>query len=87
MFWTEWDVGDQYAKSSIVRANMDGTNLRRILYQDVFWPNSLVVDYVTQRIFYVDAKTGLIESSDFGEFLFLTYPTPFFQSSLPLKSN
>ena len=67
MFWTEWDVGDHYTKSSIARANMDGTNVRRILYQDVFWPNSLAVDFITDRIFFVDGKIGLIESSDLGE--------------------
>jgi hypothetical protein len=75
MFWTEWDTGEKFTKSSIARANMDGTDVMRIIYQDIYWPNSLAVDYITERLFFVDAKRGLIESSNLGEFycLLLVY--------------
>ncbi|CAB3997892.1 inositol 1,4,5-trisphosphate receptor-like [Paramuricea clavata] len=64
MFWTEWDTGEKFTKSSIARAHMDGTDVMRIIYQDIYWPNSLAVDYIPERLFFADAKRGLIESSD-----------------------
>ena len=49
---------------------MDGTDMKRILYKDIYWPNALVVDYITKRIFFADAKDGLISSTTFGNLQF-----------------
>ncbi|XP_028407153.1 low-density lipoprotein receptor-related protein 4-like [Dendronephthya gigantea] len=65
MFWTEWDLEGDDTTSSITRANMDGTDVQRIRYRDIYWPNALTVDYLKLKIYFVDAKTGLIELSDF----------------------
>lgn len=47
---------------------MDGSDVKRIIYpNDIYWPNALAVDYATQRLFYADAKTWIIGSTDFGE--------------------
>lgn len=67
MFWTEWDVEEAYTKSSITRANMDGTDVQRIRYENIYWPNALTVDYIKNKLYYVDAKKGLIEYSDLGK--------------------
>ena len=69
IFWTEWDEGENYTKSSIARANMDGTDMKRILYKDIYWPNALTVDYVIQRIFFADAKDGIIWSTTFSRLI------------------
>lgn len=67
LFWTEWDLGLNHTKSSISRANMDGTGVQRIVHLDVAWPNGLVIDYATDRIFWIDAKLDAIDSTNLGK--------------------
>ena len=69
LFWSEWDTNDNYAKSSISRSYMDGTNTIRLIYQDIYWPNALTVDHVLKLLFYADAKKGEIGLTDLGMFL------------------
>ena len=71
LFWTEWDVGLNHTKSSITRANMDGTDFKRIVHRNVAWPNGLVIDYTADMIFWIDARLGVIESSDLGKVIFI----------------
>lgn len=52
---------------------MDGTDMKRILYKDIYWPNALTVDYVIQRVFFVDAKDGIIWSTTFSKLNFLHF--------------
>jgi sugar lactone lactonase YvrE len=60
MFWTDWGT-----EPRIVRANMDGTDRRSIVTKRLGWPNGLTIDYIAQRIIWVDARTEMIESVDF----------------------
>lgn len=56
MFWTDWGNN-----SHIGVAFMDGTQ-PKVLIDDVQWPNGITLDWPNGRIYWVDAKTGTIES-------------------------
>lgn len=60
MYWTDW--GKQ---PKIERAGMDGSHRSAIVTTDVLWPNGLTIDFVTKRLFWVDAKLHLISSADY----------------------
>lgn len=44
---------------------MDGSNRKSIVTESIFWPNGLTLDYTTSRVYWVDAKHHVIESSHF----------------------
>ncbi|KAJ8320243.1 hypothetical protein KUTeg_001830 [Tegillarca granosa] len=54
-FYTDWGE-----PSHVSRANMDGTDNRKIISQDIAWPNALTIDYVTEKIFWADASLDYI---------------------------
>lgn len=57
MYWTDW------GKSPLIaRSGMDGSLPQKFITQDIHWPNGIHVDYLGQRIYWVDAKIQLIES-------------------------
>lgn len=59
MFWTDWAAEDP----SINRANLDGTSNRTLFGKDkVEWPNGITVDYISNRIYWVDARRDYIGS-------------------------
>ncbi|KAL1426766.1 hypothetical protein MTO96_017995 [Rhipicephalus appendiculatus] len=60
MFWTDW--GKQ---PKIERAGMDGSHRSAIVTTDILWPNGLTIDFLTKRLFWVDAKLHLISSADY----------------------
>lgn len=61
MFWTDWSAENP----SINRANLDGTNNMTLCGKDkVEWPNGITVDYMANRIYWVDARKDYIGSSD-----------------------
>ncbi|XP_054168279.1 sortilin-related receptor-like [Oppia nitens] len=62
IFLTDWGTN----KPSIIRSELDGDNVK-VLFNDsiVSWPNGIAVDYLSQRIFWVDAKRDYIASADF----------------------
>ena len=55
MFWTDWDAGNP----RIERSTMAGLD-RRVIFkvQDVQggWPNGLTVDYLEDRVYWIDAR-------------------------------
>lgn len=55
LFYTDWGETPY-----VSRANMDGTDNRRIISQDIAWPNALTIDYVTEKIFWADASLDYI---------------------------
>lgn len=73
IFWTDW--GD---KARIERAGMDGQN-RLVIFLNIYlrflkeivngenvrWPNGIAVDILDKRIYWADAKTKIISSSDY----------------------
>jgi low-density lipoprotein receptor-related protein 1 (alpha-2-macroglobulin receptor) len=59
MFWTDW--GDQ---PYIGQASMDGSNVKRLIEQELGWPNALCIDFEGARLYWADAKLDYIGSSD-----------------------
>ena len=59
MYWTDWGTSPK-----IERANLDGGHRRIIVKGDLKWPNGLVIDEASQRLFWADASLGKIETSD-----------------------
>lgn len=57
MYWTDWGESPL-----IARSGMDGSLPQKFITQDIHWPNGIHVDYLGQRIYWVDAKIQLIES-------------------------
>ena len=63
MFWT-----DTLGAAKIERANLAGfdrTVLVDLTNSSQFWPNAISVDYTNDRIIWVDAWTGAVDSADF----------------------
>lgn len=57
MYWTDW--GDQ---PEIAKANMDGSDDKSLVTDNIHWPNGLAIDYPNERLYWVDAKYQSIES-------------------------
>lgn len=57
MYWTDWGESPL-----IARSGMDGSLPQKFITQDIHWPNGIHVDYLGQRIYWVDAKIQLVES-------------------------
>lgn len=50
---------------SVSRANLDGTDIRVLFNKPlVVWPNGITIDYIAERIYWVDASKDYICSSD-----------------------
>ena len=60
MFWTDWG---RYPK--IERANLDGSDRVAIVTHNLTYPNGLAIDYESNRLYWCDAGTNVIEHSDF----------------------
>lgn len=61
MFWTDWAVD----YPSVSRADLDGSNVKRLFIKpDVEWPNGITVDYIAERIYWVDARNDYIASAN-----------------------
>lgn len=59
MYYSDWG-----SESRIERAGMDG-NDRTILHNtNLVWPNGITLDYVKQKVYWVDASLNTIECSN-----------------------
>uniref|UniRef100_A0A1I7WFW4 EGF-like domain-containing protein n=1 Tax=Heterorhabditis bacteriophora TaxID=37862 RepID=A0A1I7WFW4_HETBA len=56
MFWTDWGQNPR-----IERANMDGTDRRIIVNTKIYWPNTIALDYTTDRVYFADSKLDYID--------------------------
>ena len=59
MYWCDWG-----ARPRIERAGMDGSRRQIVVDTRLEWPNDVTLDLVKRRLYWVDAKLKLIESSD-----------------------
>ena len=59
MYWTDWGTIPE-----IQRANLDGSNQRTIVRGQLKWPNGLVIDAASQKLFWADAGLDKIETSN-----------------------
>ncbi|XP_072942146.1 low-density lipoprotein receptor-related protein 4 [Epargyreus clarus] len=60
VFWTDWGPNPK-----IERANMDGTRRKSVIFDQLFWPNGLTIDYTESKIYWADAKHHVIEKALF----------------------
>lgn len=61
LFFTDWNAFNP----SISRANLDGEDRKELFkHPEVFWPNGITVDFIAERIYWVDASKDYIASSD-----------------------
>jgi low density lipoprotein-related protein 2 len=60
MFWTDWG---QHPR--IERANMDGTNRQVLVETKIYWPNSIALDFTTNRVYFADSKLDYIDFVDY----------------------
>jgi len=56
VFWSDWGT-----VPFIGRVGMDGSQEKKVITQDIFWPNGVTVDYTSDRLFWVDAQTVRLE--------------------------
>ncbi|KAH7701212.1 very low-density lipoprotein receptor, partial [Aphelenchoides avenae] len=56
MFWTDWG---QHPR--VERANMDGTDRAVIVNTKIYWPNTIALDYTTNRVYFADSKLDYID--------------------------
>lgn len=49
----------------IERADMDGDKRKTVIYDEIFWPNGLTIDYTESKIYWADAKHHVIERAAF----------------------
>jgi len=59
MYWTDWGTIPK-----IERSDLDGGNRQTIVQGDLKWPNGLVIDQVSLRLFWADAGLDKIETSN-----------------------
>lgn len=61
MFWSDWGKA-----AKIEKCSMDGESTSRkiLVSQNIIWPNGLTIDYSEDRIWWTDARFGMIESVD-----------------------
>jgi len=48
--------------SVITMAGMDGKNVRTFVSENLEWPKSMTIDYPNDRLYWIDAKSKIIES-------------------------
>ncbi|XP_059482311.1 sortilin-related receptor-like [Neocloeon triangulifer] len=61
VFYTDWAPGEP----TISRCSADGSNVKHLFTKTtVHWPNGITIDYIAERIYWVDAKFDYIASSD-----------------------
>lgn len=60
MFWTDWG-----SNPKIERASMDGSDRRTVIGSEhLKWPNTVTVDQVLHRLYWIDSGKGYIGSSN-----------------------
>lgn len=57
MYWSDWGTFPHIAV-----AGMDGKNVRIFVNEKLEWPKSVTIDYPNERLYWVDAKSKMIES-------------------------
>ncbi|KAF7273554.1 hypothetical protein GWI33_013751, partial [Rhynchophorus ferrugineus] len=61
MFWVDWVTKDT-EKGRIMTANMDGTNQREFLSENLHWPSGMAIDSKAGRLYWIDKQLRHLES-------------------------
>ncbi|XP_063231013.1 low-density lipoprotein receptor-related protein 6 isoform X2 [Bacillus rossius redtenbacheri] len=62
MFWTDWG---EVPKIERVAMNGDPKTRKVIVSKDIFWPNGLTIDYVSEKVYWLDGHLKFISSMDY----------------------
>jgi sugar lactone lactonase YvrE len=57
MYWTDWGN-----RPKIEKAGMDGSRRQVLISHNITWPNGLVLDKESSRIYWTDGGRSVIES-------------------------
>lgn len=60
LFWTDWGSNPR-----IERSTLSGSDRKPIISKNLKWPNDLDIDYQSSRLYWIDASSDTIESSNF----------------------
>lgn len=61
LVWTDW--GDM---AKIEKAQPDGSQRQVLVRDGLVWPNGLAIDYMTRRIYWLDARLHTLSSVDYN---------------------
>lgn len=64
LFWTDWDESEP----RIERCSMAGdyrVTIKKVYEVNGAWPNGLTLDYVNRRVYWIDARSDSIHSTDY----------------------
>ncbi|CAG2249585.1 unnamed protein product [Mytilus edulis] len=59
IYWSDWG-----SSPKIEKANYDGTGRTVVVSSDLKWPNGMAIDFDENKLYFVDAGTDKIESTD-----------------------
>ena len=65
LFITDWGT-DWGQEAKVLRSNMDGTNVQILAKDNVGWPNGITIDFVTRKVYWIDAKYHYIARMNYG---------------------
>lgn len=85
IYWTVWGTTPK-----IEQANLNGMDRKTIIEGELKWPNGLVIDSATRRLFWADAALDKIETSDLrgkGRRVLLSTPHVHHPYSLAILNN
>nr|XP_039251753.1 low-density lipoprotein receptor-related protein 2-like [Styela clava] len=61
MFFSDWD----YANPRLERAHMDGRSRVTLVDKQIQWANGITVDFILQRVYWVDGHFDFIDTIDY----------------------
>lgn len=59
LYWSDWG-----GTPTIERSHLDGSQIKKILDQDLGFPNGLTIDYKDRRLYWTDALKNRIDTAD-----------------------
>ena len=59
IYWTDWGK-----KAKIGKSGLDGSKPSLVVTTNIGWPNDVTIDYMENRLYWIDAKLHLISSCD-----------------------
>lgn len=65
LFWTDWDEGDPRIEKCSM-AGEERSVIMRINNVHGAWPNGLTLDYTQRRVYWIDARSDSIYSTDYN---------------------
>ena len=61
LFFTDWGY-----KEMVARSTLAGTDVKELVVDGLLYPNGLTIDYVNQRLYWIDAYHDTINSVDYN---------------------